>query len=946
MRVVSFPPLLMWHWYFLAWLAGVWGARFFLPSLTAFTTILLFYVFFLFSSHNRDLFYSVCSISLSKTSVVSIRFLFLFIFFSVGLAAGNVSLPERPFDLQEPKTLPAFVRNKQKVQVQGVVQDVITSPNRRVKFILSDVKYTLPEGVTQELPGKVVWTWANWRDGVRKQKESGGASVPLLRPMTGETVSLKARLMPVVGFRNKGTWSSGEYWRDRGVFWRMWTWGSSGIPHRTGSPSMLALWREELRFHVSQLLSSEDAAISFLALQVGKLSKTAWKDAMNIVPALLFGDKYGFSSGRHEQLSRASLSHSFALSGMHLGIVALGITFLLSLCVRRAEWYEIVSRSKLFALGILPATAVYVWIGGASPSLVRAFIMCACWCLLIIINRPKVFMDGLFIALVLLTVWNPLIVFDLRLQLSALAIVAMGVALPFSRAIKEKMFKQPASSIWQKLKRGAFDTFFFSTAIQLVLLPVVIWNFNEVSMWTVLNMLWLPLLGALIMPLLFLGLVVAWCSMLFAPLMGIAQELFIVSATPVALLFAFLDDLEQAGLLSPIIVARPHWLTIVGWYGALASCVVWWSLEGKMIVPQLWSSVVNVFSVREKKFYHWVGLPLVGDSLQGKDEEYKNINKLGWCSGAFGFDPHANVNGRQGKVPPSRKRTAVCFVARLYVGMFLCVLVFPAVSSAYSVSLGSERKTTMQVLDVGQGQAILLNFPNGKRLLLDGGGFSSRSFDVGKALIMPCITRQHNPRLQWIMSTHPDTDHIRGLFYPLAYGDVGKYLATDAEVRGWNKKQLRLALKRSGVGTGVLAKGDVLTVSENLELEVLHPAKGSSLEGNNKSLVLRLVKHDGAERVGLVLLTGDIELEGINALLASGVDLSAEVLILPHHGSRTSYSEQFYEAVSPKMAIASCGYLNKYNFPDEHVRSALERKGISVLTTAIRGEIDITLDSN
>lgn len=945
---VSYPSLLMWHWYFLAWAAGLWGARYFIPSLAALSSIVFFYI--LTRHFARKLPKQILSSPQKNTTQNVVRLCILFASFILGLQVATATLAQRPFDISQPDSLPQFILNKKYVQVTGVVREVQTSPDRRVKFILTDASYT-KDDVATPIAGDVVWTWANRKDAWNKQQEAANAlkdgqegspsakqilisdnpTIARLRPMVGETVSIHAKLLPIVGFRNKSLWNSGDYWQNRGVFWRIWTWGDKAIPTRSGNVSLPTLWREKMRFNVSQQLEDlvQTDAIQKLSSVLGA---NALSDALDVIPALLFGDKYNFPSKRYAQLSRASLSHSFALSGMHLAIVALSISFLFTLCVRRASVYELISRPKLFALGILPAAAVYVWIGGGSPSLVRAFIMLCCWCILLLFNRPRVFMDGLFWALAFMTIVNPLIVFDLRLQLSGLAIVAMIIALPMLTVVKSYLLPNKKTR-FQRIKRAAFDTLFLSIAIQLVLLPITVWNFNELSLWNVLNIIWLPLLGMFIMPVLLFGLIAACMSMALPALVPFSETLFAIAATPVATLFAFLDDMDKAGFLTPVIMERPHWVEIFAWYGCIVSALVWWKIEGSELIPEIYNSLSDGTPTWETKLFTAVGLPLVGEDMEQSQTEPPVMMRS--------VDEPDHSSGK-GVSPSVRKESCNIsrWASRMAFSCFILLLFIPDALNAYRI----EHRTRLNVLDVGQGQSLLLTFPNDKRMLIDGGGFASRSFDVGRAIVVPCITRQHDSSLQWVMSTHPDTDHLRGLFHPVGYADVKGYFATDAAPHGWNKKQLRQALKRAGLTKRILKAGDVLTISENLELEVLHPPKNSKLEGNNKSLVLRLVKHNGTKRKGLALLTGDIELKGIRELMASKADLSAEVLILPHHGSASSYSPEFYDAVSPKVAVASCGFLNKFKFPSQDVMDELRRKGIQTFVTAKTGEVELYLE--
>ena len=131
----------------------------------------------------------------------------------------------------------------------------------------------------------------------------------------------------------------------------------------------------------------------------------------------------------------------------------------------------------------------------------------------------------------------------------------------------------------------------------------------------------------------------------------------------------------------------------------------------------------------------------------------------------------------------------------------------------------------------------------------------------------------------------------------------------------------------------------MLPLADGLALEVLAPAPGVTPSGND-GLVFRLVLNG----YGLALLPGDAEAPYLRALLRSGADLSADVLVLPHHGSAGSLVPALYDAVSPKLAIASAGAYNPYRLPSRKVRDALEWRDIPLHITGNEGEIAVHWD--
>lgn len=234
--------------------------------------------------------------------------------------------------------------------------------------------------------------------------------------------------------------------------------------------------------------------------------------------------------------------------------------------------------------------------------------------------------------------------------------------------------------------------------------------------------------------------------------------------------------------------------------------------------------------------------------------------------------------------------------------------------------------------------------PGHLRLLLDGGGSASPRFDPGKALVGPVLAYNDAPRLSAVVSSHPDLDHLGGLFYLLEDFQVSALFHNGREAAGQHGPMWR-ELRQSLAGC-ILAEGDVLIVGDpalGLRLEVLHPPRAADEEeaawtGNEASLILRLTRHGQ----GLALFTGDAERRSLRRLLASGRDLRAQVLLAPHHGSDRSFLAAFYKAVQPELVLASCGFQNRYNYPGSRLRAWLARHGIPLLHTGESGQISVS----
>ena len=254
---------------------------------------------------------------------------------------------------------------------------------------------------------------------------------------------------------------------------------------------------------------------------------------------------------------------------------------------------------------------------------------------------------------------------------------------------------------------------------------------------------------------------------------------------------------------------------------------------------------------------------------------------------------------------------------------------------------GQEGSIQARILDVGQGQAICLEGPQGRRTLMDGGGSWNPDFDLGRFALSPALTYRDRPKVETVVLSHPDFDHLRGLFFILRHYEVDRFLFNGQWPKGQDGTTLRRILKARDIQILTVQAGDRLRIGEQLFLEVLHPASGFELsQDNDMSLVLRAV-HKGR---GLVLVPGDIESRGITSLLDSGRELHADLLVVPHHGSRGSLSPRLYARVDPELAVVSCGFLNIFRFPHTQVGMALTRAGVPLERTSRSGEIQVTWD--
>ncbi len=801
------------------------------------------------------------------------------------------------------------------VRVRGRVVSGTPLPGNRLRLVLEHVSpadgpaAVAEADVSGSAPyrGRIVWTW--YRSG--------------FAPLPGQGLEATIRLSPVRGTKNPGVWDIDRYWQDRDVWFRAWSGSRADVVFlESDAPGLPSGGTMALAFANARqdLLNKFLAALPGYTAPAGQPLAASLPEASAMLPALIFGDRSFLSAEQSDLVARSTLAHSLALSGLHLGYAVLAgvvLAYGIGLCFPRL-WLRVPRPLAALVLAV-PLAGAYLWLGQMPLSLMRAACMLLFWTILLILKRPKALLDGLLAAVTVLLLLDPLSLFDLSLQLSVLSVAVIALSLPLVSRFAHRLFPDrtvgrepgqvrgsvspPAESqgLFRRLKprnetrKPVFPRFLhwavtllgISFCIQAALLPLTARAFGTTGLWFPLNLIWLPALGFLVMPPAFLGLVFAGLGWEAS-----ASAALYIASLPCEGLMALLHWLDGTGLLLAPLMPRPHWLSSAGFW---LLCL---SLSALML---------------------------------GK--------------------------------PGTRRGTTVFVLAGLVM------LLIPPGMALYTDRQPGVR---LRLLDVGQGQSVLVEWsglagagsdnsrPAG-RALIDGGGLPGGNFDVGESIVGPVLTDNALPRLDMVINTHPDADHLAGLMHILERFTVGRYLTNgDRPVPALEKRE-QAVLERSGLVRRVLAAGDRLALGSDLRLEVLWPTgewqkirEPGEEKGNNASLILRLVWRDK----GLALLCGDAEAPALKVLLAetqkssdgtpllasdSRPDsaLAAQVLVVPHHGSGGSLVPGFYEAVRPELAMASCGYANKWGFPSPAVRNALRTLGIAFHDTAESGQIQV-----
>ncbi|HFE37047.1 MAG TPA: DNA internalization-related competence protein ComEC/Rec2 [Gammaproteobacteria bacterium] len=237
----------------------------------------------------------------------------------------------------------------------------------------------------------------------------------------------------------------------------------------------------------------------------------------------------------------------------------------------------------------------------------------------------------------------------------------------------------------------------------------------------------------------------------------------------------------------------------------------------------------------------------------------------------------------------------------------------------------ASNELSIQVLDVGQGLSVVAQTRHHVLVYDTGPGFRN-GFNTGEAVVLPFLKSQAIDKLDVLLLSHGDNDHIGGM------SDILEALPIDTIISGDMKKTAQMNAIPCVAGEG--------WVWDGVQFDMLHPDETEYRgKGNNGSCVLKISAGDKS-----ILLTGDIEKEAEQYLLEKYSDnIRSNILLAAHHGSNTSSTEDFIQGVMPEWVFFPAGYGNRFNFPSAKVTARYRQAGVKQLTTGLHGAISVRL---
>jgi competence protein ComEC len=244
-----------------------------------------------------------------------------------------------------------------------------------------------------------------------------------------------------------------------------------------------------------------------------------------------------------------------------------------------------------------------------------------------------------------------------------------------------------------------------------------------------------------------------------------------------------------------------------------------------------------------------------------------------------------------------------------------------------------DRDLRVTFLAVGEGDAAVVRFP-GRRVMLIDAGSSYGGYDSGERIIAPYLWSQKILHVDYLVLSHPDADHFGGFAYLAANFTPDEFWASSIPSRDETYATMLIAMMQAHVRPRILnGIGPAATIA-GINIHTFEENPPLRARNNNGFLVLRLSFGNIA-----YLFTGDIEAATEQALVERGVDLRSTVLKVPHHGSKTSSTAEFIEAVHPAAAVISVGYMNRFHFPAPQVIDRYDQAGVNTFRTDLDGAV-------
>ena len=810
---------------------------------------------------------------------------------------------------------------------ENVDEPVMTAPSQRVDLRVENAEVVTDASDTQMPVSGGVRLTVRWPENAAGAASEGFAC--------GDRVWAVVRLLPPETYRDPGAWSRTEYLVEQGIT----STGTVTFDHveRAGRvPGAFVSCRVRgWQIATTARLLALPGAMRRLPAPL-RLSE----DDAIMLAAMVAGDRTYLTHGLRVGFERTGSFHMLVVSGFHLAIVAACIFWI----AKRLRAPRVAA-----TLVTIAASFGYALFTGFATPVQRSLWMVTLYLLGRLVYRERSPMNTIGFAALCLLVVSPRNLFDSSLQMTLLAVIAIaGVAMPLLErtihplaqatrdlrlvaidiklAPKTAQFRVEMRMIAERLERTAsgkiawrmfpwavrfivrvLELVAVSCVVELVMtLPMAVY-FHRITIFALpVNLLILPLLVVL-MPaaLLTLLALAAWPAAAVVP--GAAVALMLHVGVGLVHLFGSMR-LEDFRIPNPLLWQSASFIGLLGAAVLLARRSATCDRLSPGTAIARYRRRFNGFTFRRFFGSRSAGPRIPAELLKA----------------------------------PGEATTAERWMRR---GAWV-MLLLAALAAVTPRPVERPRGALLvEALDVGQGDSLLVITPDGKTLLVDGGGFgggpqqAAPDFDIGEEVVSPALWARGIRHLDAVALSHAHSDHMGGLpavlrnFHPdeLWVGNNPRFGAYNALLDEAAALHVRVRSFRAGDGFTFGAAN----------VEVLAPFRDyqpGAEPANNDSLVLHV-----AFGATSVMLEGDAEAPIEQAMLAE-TDLQSTLLKVGHHGSITSTRPEFFKRVAPEWAVISCGLHNRYGHPREEVLEELQNARVKTFRTDINGASCFVLD--
>ena len=712
----------------------------------------------------------------------------------------------------------------------------------------------------------------------------------------GDRVKFRSRLRQIRNFNNPGGFSYQRYMAFKGIWRTAYTKGDR-----------LQILQRKPSKNLAQQLNDSRVAMSALIEKAGQGPSIA------VLKALVIGDRVAISSELRDTFNRAGVGHVLAISGLHIGIVAM-VAFLLFqklLCFVKPFLWRAWTQKGAAILSLFPV-CIYGLISGMSPSTQRAVIMVTAFLMTFLVAREHDAINTLALAAFIILIAYPPSLFSISFQLSFLAVLSILCGLSRSQHVLRINTENLKAGFRFWLSRKILAFFLVSFFAICGTLPLVMFYFNQISVIGLLaNFVVVPVVGFVVIP---CGLLALFIYPISSQIAYGCVKICIYTLDHVLDVIKFLADLPFAAFKT----ITPSVFEIVCYY------ILGWVLLNVITAKLNPADPYGVLRSRSD--------PAASPARMLRAEKRRRLHPF--------FSAVAI---------PTRDITAWLRIKKGAILGILLILAFAGDAGYWLYQRFWQQNLRVTYIDVGQGNAALLELPGGYTALIDGGGFSDNNvFDMGARVIAPFLWRKKIRTIDTLVLTHPNSDHLNGLIFIAQHFNV-KAIWTNGEsrtTRGY--KRFKKIIVQKQLNLPDFKHMPRKQLINGVEFFFMHPPAdfldektGQKWRGtNNNSLVLKVSFRDIS-----FLFPGDITVEAEKELVGlSGVDLACDVLLVPHHGSRSSSSRLFLASVQPDIAVISAGWKNRFRFPHSTVLEIYKKSGCRILRTDQDGAITFTTD--